>query len=341
MNSKVGFGIVGSGAVTRFHINAVNSIDNAFFAGIYSTDNETSAAIARQNGTRCFGSFDEMLECDEVDVVNICTPSALHCRQAVRALEKGKNVMVEKPLGLNVAECDEIIRAQRRSGKLCSAVSQHRFSDAALEVSRAVSGGLLGKIITAGAYMRYNRSPEYFSVSSWHGKLAHEGGGALINQSIHGLDLLRMFCGEVGAVNAMSKTLAHRIEVEDTFACVLEFKSGALGVVEGSTCLGVGYPRKTSICGTQGSIELVEDNIMRWDVSVPPLIPVIGDTLHSGANDPTAIAPNGHLRQIAEMADAVLDKGGISNDALSGRETVRLICAIYESAGSGNRIYLD
>jgi UDP-N-acetyl-2-amino-2-deoxyglucuronate dehydrogenase len=209
--------------------------------------------------------YEKLINSSAVDVVNICTPSGLHAKLAVRALNAGKNVMVEKPLGLNVKECDEVIQAAKQNKKICAVISQLRYSKSTGLVKKAIDEGGIGRPVEAGVYMKYYRAPEYYSSSKWRGTWQMDGGGALMNQGIHGVDLLLHFMGRVKSVQAITKTLMHKIEVEDTAIAIVEFENGAVGVIEGTTSVHPGYPRRFEICGTHGSIIMEEDRIIKWD----------------------------------------------------------------------------
>jgi predicted dehydrogenase len=281
-----------------------------------------------------------MISCPEIEVVNICTPSGTHADIAERLLLSGKHVMIEKPIALSVSDAEKVCRAAQKSGKLCSVISQLRFFDSAKKIKSAVDSGALGKITFVSAYMKYYRSPEYYAAADWRGRWDTDG-GLLMNQGIHGIDLLRYFVGEVEAVSAARRTLLHNIEADDTTAVILEFKNQALGIIEGTTSVYPGYDLAIEICGTKGSIRLEGNKIARWDCDAP--LDASGsevNTIGSGSA-PDSISHVGHLLQIENMLDAIREENLLISDAESGKRTVYLIDAIYRAAKENKRILIN
>ena len=337
---KIGFALIGSGAVSQFHIKAILECELTDLVGIFSVDSESAKKIAAQYGVRHFKTLDELLTCDDVEVVNICTPSGTHTELALKMLDSGKHVMVEKPLALTPQDCQSVIDAAKRSGRLCAVFAQLRFFEQVHAVKKAIDDGLLGKITIGSVYMKYYRSAEYYSLSDWRGTWEMDGGGALMNQGIHGIDLLRYLLGEVKSVSASCKTLCHDIEVEDTAVAILEYENEAIGVIEGTTSVYPGYSRILDINGTKGSIRLDENDIVRWDVDGAQYNVTEQTNKINGASDPTNISHMGHKLQIENMAKTILGEAELANDAESGKRTVELICAIYESSKQGTKINL-
>jgi predicted dehydrogenase len=262
----------------------------------------------------------------------------LHAKFAVEALKAGKHVIVEKPLALNLDDCRKIIEAEKKSGKICAVISQMRYDDTVRFVKAAIDDGHLGDMLAGSVYMKYYRKPEYYGNSSWRGTWAMDGGGALMNQGIHGIDLLLYFLGEAKAVMGCVKTLAHKIEVEDTAAAIVEFNSGAIGVIEAATSIKPGYPRMFELCGKKGAVGMQETAITKWDIDIKG--PVSPTEVRSGHNNHTNIEAEGHKRQFEELVNAICTNGKLSYNASDASKTVELICAIYESSKTGKRIEL-
>ncbi len=341
MACNIGFGIIGTGVAAHFHAKSILSIDNAHLVGIYGNNKEEAEAFASAYHTKVFPSAEALLNDDTIEAVNICTPSGLHAAYAIQGLQAGKNVIVEKPLALNAADCFAIVEAEKKSGKYCAVISQNRVTESTAFVKKAVDSGKLGKIVSTDVHMKYYRSEEYYTQSDWRGTWKMDGGGALMNQGIHGIDLMRYIMGEVHSVSAICKTLVHNIEVEDTAVAAIEYTSGALGVIVGTTCAYPGYPKTFSICGSKGSIHLEDERIVKWDVDfeIPHL-----DTINHGKNspsDPSIISTTGHRKQILDLIDSIQMKKPVFYSAEDAMKTVVLICAIYESSRKGQKIILN
>ena len=338
MSENLGFGIVGCGVIADFHANAIASLsDRARLIGVADVNADASETFARRHGTFAFESVEQMLESDEVDVVNICTPSGYHADSVVLAAESGKHIIVEKPVGITYEQLDRIKGACKKSGKKVAVISQNRFSRSIDMTKKAIEDGLLGTVVCGDIYMKYHRSQEYYDSGSWRGTRRIDGGGALMNQGIHGVDLLLYLMGEVKSVYAVSKTLARNIEVEDTLSAVLEYENGATGVIQATTSVYPGYPRRLDINGSKGSVVLDETSIIRWDFDEGARFEdvVLRPAFTSGASTPTAISPDGHIKQISDMIDAIRENRSPLVTLEDGIKAVELILAIYRSAETG------
>lgn len=334
-----GFGIVGCGTVATFHAMAIKDIPDAGLAGVYDKNVGLAKEFSVRNNTSFFENYEDMLSSDEIDIVTICTPSGLHADLAVKALEFGKHVVVEKPLALTEEECDRIIEAEKKSGKVCAVVSQLRFSKIISKVKKAISDGELGKIVEVGLHMKYHRDEEYYKNSEWRGTYAMDGGGALINQGIHGIDLLINFFGMPESVFAYSRTLHHKIEAEDTLVAVFEYKDGPIGVIEATTSITPGYPRTLSICGTKGSIVIEENTIKSCDIGGTNIASEQSDL--GGFSDPSTISHHGHRQEFEDVIDAVKTGRKPLVNTKEGKKCVELIRAIYKSSQMNEKIFLE
>ncbi len=332
----LGFGIVGCGGISAVHIAAIDLLPGAALVGVADRDIACARQTAQTHHTRVFASFADMLASPDVDIVSLCTPSGLHAPMTLEALKAGKHVVVEKPLALTLPDADAVIAQADASDRKVCVISQLRFSPAVQAVSQALAGGQLGRVVSARLTMHYWRSPQYYGSSPWRGTWAMDGGGALMNQGIHGVDLMLYLLGPVRRLSALTKTQTHAIETEDTAAALLEFASGAVGTLQASTTCHPGYPRTLEICGDGGSVVLREDSILSWDL--PGEAP---ETLHAQGNpaqDHKAIHPEGHRIQLENMINAVQGKEPLLVDAREGRKPLALILAVYESARQGTFI---
>jgi len=331
-NKKVRFGILGCGMAARLHAGAISAIDDGVLCAVCDADGKRAADFAKEYGEKVqvFDDFDAMLAAD-IDAVCICTPSGYHADQAIRALQSGKHVAIEKPMALCTQDADRIISACKNSGRLCTVILQNRFSDDVDRVKNLIDGGAFGKLVFCDLYMKYWRDDEYYRQKSWRGTLSLDGGGALMNQGIHGVDLLHYLVGDSTVLTARCKTVLHDIEAEDMAIAMLEFENGAEGVIEASTCAYPGFERRLEIIGTKGSVIFKENRIERlmiegkgaekFDVGVK-----------SGASTPDAIGFEKHAVQLGNFAAAILGKETLAVSANDGRLALRVIEDIYIKA---------
>ena len=340
---KLNFGIIGCGMIANSHANAVKSLEKAELIGITDVNENARKAFAEKYNTSSFNTPEELLSSPQIDVVCICTPSGLHAQLAIKAANAGKNIVVEKPMAITLQDCDEIIKACEVNKVKMAVISQLRFTDAMGKIKDAVGRNLLGRLVMGDVYMKYYRSPEYYGTGGWRGTWKMDGGGALMNQGIHGIDLLLYIMGPVKTVFGRAKTLARDIEVEDTASALLEFENGALGVIQGTTSIYPGTPRRIEINGDKGSIILEEDTIFKWDIEGQecPRDIITGHTTAGSASNPAAIRPEGHIRQIGDLMDAIIHDRRPLVDQYEGRKPVELILAIYESSKTGKAVKLQ
>lgn len=328
--------------IANWHANAIQAIEDVVLTSVTDTNREGAESFALKYGVKAFDSYEHMLLQGDIDVVCICTPSGLHASYAIMAAKAGKHIIVEKPMALNLAEADEVIQVCEYNNVKMEVISQLRFTPAVKKLKEAVDSGLLGRIVAGDIHMKFHRSQEYYDKGGWRGTWKMDGGGALMNQGIHGIDLLQYIMGPVKTLSAYTRTLARKIEVEDTAAAVVEFQSEALGVIQATTSIYPGYPRKLEMCGDRGSIVLEEDSIVRWDVEghVTPEDVIIQGTTSKAASDPSAFGIEGHILQIKDMVEAIKNDRKPLVDQYEGRKPIEIIMAIYESSKTGRLIEL-
>ncbi len=339
--SKLRFAIWGCGLISSFHANALLEIEDAVLVGAYDLNENARNNFCEKYKTKAFLSEEELVSSDEVDAVCICLPSGLHYNTAISCIKNKKHVVIEKPIALTSEQAGDIIKVAEEYGVFVSVISQLRYTNAVKEVKRIVESGKLGTITLGNAIMKYFRSPEYYAASNWRGTWAMDGGGALMNQGIHGVDLLQYLMGKVVAVSAFSKTLVHDIETEDTLTAVLEYENGAIGTIQATTSVAPGYGRRIEICGSKGSIVLCEDEIEVCDVEGEENLVSISKEKHASASNPSGIDSSLHAQQLRDFIKAVFADEKPWIDANEGKKTVDIICAIYESAKIGKKVYLD
>ncbi len=342
------FGIIGLGLIADFHARAIETMEGAEVYSCMSRSSEKAKAFGEKYSCTAYTNLDEMLRDPELDIVTVCTPSGNHLEPSLKIIEAGKHLIVEKPLEITLDRCDRILDAARRKKVKVSTIFPSRFHEASKIVKDAIYKNRFGKFVLGDAYVKWFRTQEYYDNGGWHGTKSLDGGGALMNQSIHAIDLLQWFMGPVESVKAYTETLGHkRIEVEDTSVAVLKFKNGALGVIEGSTAVYPGYLKKIELAGTNGSIVLEESDIKAWnfkeetekDKSIREIFSE-KDESSGGASDPGSIDFKPHQWQFEDFIDS-LNRGSRSIvEGEEGRKSVEIILAIYESAEKNCEVLL-
>ncbi|MFK5973880.1 MAG: Gfo/Idh/MocA family oxidoreductase [Flavobacteriaceae bacterium] len=347
-NKKFGFGIVGAGTISHFHARAIAKIKNAQLSGIYNSSKAKSDQFAKKYQCTSYSTLDEMLSRPEIDIVCICTPSGIHLEPAIASIKSGKHCIIEKPLEVTVERCDQIIEAARKAGVAVGVIFPSRFYEASMQLKKALDENRFGALTLGDTYVKWSRTPEYYQSGKWRGTWKYDGGGALMNQGIHSVDLLQWFMGPVASVQSVSANIRHKdIEAEDTIVSTLKFKNGALGTIECSTGVFPGSLKRVEIMGTSGSAILEEDHMIQWqfkeemneDQNIRKSM-LSGTVSHGGASDPADISFIGHQRQIEDFIHAIETKGTPLVDGEEGRKSVEIVCAIYESARLGRRIEL-
>lgn len=341
MKSVVRLAVIGVGMISSFHMNAIDAIEGVELAGVYDAPSmDRAREIAKSRGVTAYATLDALWQDKQVDGVCICTPSGTHGSLALEAIRNGKHVLIEKPMALTPEEC-EAIRVEAARGNLqVGVVSQLRFSPGIQLVRQAVQDGKLGKILYTELNMKYYRNADYYSGSTWRGTKTMDGGGALMNQGIHGVDLLQYIAGMPQAVFAQSRTLLHKVEVEDTLNAILLYENGALGNIVATTSVYPGFSRKLTICGENGTVGLEEDTICCWEMKDGSKAPDFEATTVRGSSDPNNISCEGHIRQIDNFAQAIRGAETLLVDAEEGCKPLRMIWSVYRSAEENTLIQL-
>ena len=343
-----GFGIIGCGMISDFHSAAIADIKNGKLVAVSSRKAENSQRLVDRYSIQAYSDYNEMLNRDDIDIVCVCTPSGAHMEPAVAAAEAGKHVIIEKPLEITLERCDDIIESCEKANVRLCAIFNSRFSDASQLVKDTVSSGRLGQLTLGDAYVKWYRSQDYYDSGDWRGTMELDGGGALMNQSIHAIDFLQYVMGPVESIQAFTDTLAHkRIDVEDVAVAALRFKNGALGVVEGTTAVYPGSLKKFEFSGTKGTIVLEEEDIITWEFEEEePEDAEIKQQFTEkksgggGASDPRAINNDNHRRQMINLIQSIENNIPHLVDGREGRKAVEIILAIYQSSKAGKTVHL-
>jgi len=341
-----GFAIVGCGMIAEFHIRALADVPGARLAALVSRNSANAEKILAKTQTPpvpITDSLETVLKRPDVDIVIITTPSGAHMDAAILAAKAGKHVVVEKPLEITPERCDRIIEACLQNNVQLCTIFPSRFADANLALKQAITAGKFGRLTLGETTCKWWRSQEYYDNGGWKGTQALDGGGAMMNQAIHNVDLLSWMMGPVTHITGFTATLAHeRIEVEDTAVACLRFASGALGVIQATTSVHPGYPKTIAIHGDHGSAEIEQEDVVRWDFNPETeddkalkekFSQKVGAS--GGASNPGSISHEYHARQLADFVRAINTNTAPMVDGQEGRKAVAIICGIYESMRTG------
>ena len=345
MNNTWNIGIIGAGMIADFHAMAINDIPNAHLIGFCDNGSGRSATLAKKYDTKAYTGYEELLNDAEIDLVIIATPSGLHMEPTILAAEKGIHVLCEKPLEITPARVDKMIQAHQSSNTYLGGIFNFRFSPVIDEVRSAIKEERMGKITFGGIHVPWWRDESYYD-SNWKGTLKLDGGGALMNQSIHMVDLLQHLMGPVHCLCTFADHLHHDIEAEDTAVAILKFKNGALGQIYGTTASYPGHLRKLEISGPDGTICMEEDSLTVWDFrkeisrDQEILKKFSAASQSGGAADPSAMTHHNHTKNIQSFLNSIEKKLPFDIDGSEARKAVEIIYAIYESQKKGKIIYL-
>ncbi|MFO7938070.1 MAG: Gfo/Idh/MocA family oxidoreductase [Kiritimatiellia bacterium] len=334
-----GFAILGTGLIARFHAKAVSDVSGAKLVGVCSRSQERAGAFAEEFGCCAYVNLERMLRNDSVDVLLVATPSGLHMEPTLAAARAGKHVLCEKPLEITPARIQNMIEAHRNAGTQLGCIFQMRHFPVLEPVREALRKKRFGRITHAAVYIPWWRSAEYYSESEWHGTKELDGGGALMNQSIHMIDLLCSMMPPVASVSAVLSSLGHPgIEVEDCASASILFEGGALGTVVGSTSSWPGRPKRLEITGTAGTVVIEDDNLLCFDFrdaeaqdeAIRRMFSAGAD--RAGAADPGAMTHAGHSACISDFVRALRENRPCEVNGVEAGKSVALIDAIYRSA---------
>ncbi|MCX7800223.1 MAG: Gfo/Idh/MocA family oxidoreductase [Fimbriimonadales bacterium] len=353
---KVRLGVVGCGAIFPTHADAIQRIGCAELAAVHDVLPERTEAAAAKYGCHASPTLEDLLQ--RVDAVSVCVPSGLHAEVGILAARAGRHVLVEKPIDTTLPKAERLVRACEEAEVRLGVISQHRFANDIQAARSAVQGGLLGPMLAGDAYIKWFRTQVYYDSGDWRGTWDLDGGGCLMNQGVHYIDMLQWIMGPVRAVRACCRTLAHDIEVEDVANALLEFESGAVGVLQGSTSCFPGFAERLELHGRHGTIVIEGDIAKVWEIWEDPVSdrskygrgvacqPTPNLHAHGSGkqlpHDPTAQWGEQHRLQIEDFCRATLEG---REPFLTGRmalEPLRVILAVYESSRrGGERVCLE
>jgi UDP-N-acetyl-2-amino-2-deoxyglucuronate dehydrogenase len=341
--SPIRVGIIGSGNISDTHARAARAVPGVEIVAVYGRQMSKASRLAELYGGQAYDNLDRFLDHRPMDMVAIGSPSARHADDGIAAAERGLHVLVEKPLDVNTARADALIAATHRAGVKLGLFFQDRLKPDVVQAKSIIDAGGLGKLLLVSGRVKWYRPPEYYRGVPQHGAKALAGGGALINQAIHTLDLLLYVVGPIARVHTRAAALLHDIEVEDTVVSTLEFANGALGSFEASTAVFPGYARRAEITGSAGTLIIEHDQISAVDLlpgstsGVP--VPVITPAASAfNAASPLVADATPHQRIVEDFVNAIRTNAQPICDGAEGRRSIAVIDAMYESARSNQPV---
>ncbi|MEC1523752.1 Gfo/Idh/MocA family oxidoreductase [Neobacillus niacini] len=349
MKREFGFAIVGTGLISTTHYEQISAIEGAKVVAVYSRSEQKAKALAEKTGTDWYTNYQEMLKRKEIDIVSIITPSGTHADMAIEAARAGKHVIVEKPMDISLEKAQQMIDVCREHHVKLSVISQHRFDPSSVKVKADIDSGRFGKMVLGQSSVNWYRPQSYYDTSKWRGTLKMDGGGVLINQAIHTIDLFQYFMGEVESVYAHTAILAHEgIEVEDVAVATVKFKHGGLGTIVGTTAAYPGLSARLEIIGTNGTAVIENDQLIKHylrnskneteAINLAEMkSPNRGD-LNAASGNPAALDGSSHRLQFIDMINAVKEDREPLVNGEEGLKPLKIISAIYQSARTGQPV---
>lgn len=339
-------GLIGGGNISETHARAARAIPGVEIAAVQGTNAEKIARICREHGGAPYHDFDSFLDHRPMDLVIIGSPSGLHAEQGIAAARRGLHVLTEKPIEITTARADALISAAKESHVQLAVIFQDRTKPYIRQLKIWLDQGLFGKILFVDARVKWFRPPGYYANSRWRGTLAFDGGGALINQGVHTIDLLLWLLGDVVRVQARTATLLHKIEAEDTAVATLEFSSGALGIFHVTTAAYPGYPRRVEISGSEGTVILEHDRIIAASLrnssaAVESALARLAESAkdeNQSASSAAVSDSRGHQAVLEDFLAAIQQNRAPACDGLEGRRSLALVESIYRAAKAPSRL---
>jgi len=335
-------GLIGAGNISDTHAAAAAAIDGVRIAAVCGRTREKADRLAARVGATAYDDLARFLEHRPMDMVVVGSPSGLHAGQGIAAAARGLHVLIEKPIDVTTVAADRLIAEAARAGVTLGVIFQDRMKPDVRRLKALLEAGRLGTPILASASVRWHRPPEYYKTSAWRGTRALDGGGALMNQGVHTVDLLLWLFGPVRRVFGKTATRLHPIEVEDTVVAVLEFASGAIGTLEAATSAYPGYPRRIELTGSEGTVRLDGDRLVAIDLREPVEgeVATEANPTSIAASSPVVADATAHRAVLEDFISAIARGVPPACDGAQGRASVAVIEAIYRSSSTNHPIDL-
>jgi len=327
-------GLIGGGNISNTHAKAARAIAGVDIAAVYGTNPDKVDRLSRDHGAAGYNDFAAFLR-HPMEMVIVGGPSGLHASQGIAAAQHGLHALVEKPIDISTKRADALIAECQKAGVKLGVIFQDRFKPDICRLRHFIREGRLGRLLLVDARVKWYRPPEYYRDSPWRGTWALDGGGALMNQGVHTVDLLLWLLGDVKIIKARTATLLHQIETEDTALALLEFSNGALGTLLATTAANPGYPRRVEITGSEGTVVLENDSIVKADLLGAP-VALIRESLadqNPSSSSPLVSDYRGHQLAIEDVIQAIRENTTPRCDGTEARRSVAVIEEIYRVAG--------
>jgi predicted dehydrogenase len=357
-NKQYRIAIIGIGAIAGMHARAIGDIPHTTLVAGSCRNEEKGQKFAAQFKCNWYGDYEKMLDSEKPDLVTICTPSGLHLEPTLACARRGVHVLCEKPLEITTARVDQMIEAMSTAGILLGGIFPQRYNPVVQTIHKAAAGGRFGQLACVSSHVPWWRDDAYYAPNRWQGKMQYDGGGAFMNQSIHGIDAIQWIASAamnlpdkkqnpVAEVFCFTARRGHDpklIEVEDTAVAVLKFRDGSLGQLLGATSMWPGSLKRIQVAGRDGTAEVLEDELttFRFRAEQPTdeeARKKFKATSHGGgAADPMAIDYSNHTRNIADFVGALDDARWPTIDGTEARKAVEIVEACYKSAQTGGLV---
>jgi predicted dehydrogenase len=327
-------GLIGGGNISETHARAARALPGVALAAIYGTNTKKVEFLSRKYGCKGYGDFGAFLQHRPMDFVAIGSPSGLHAAHGIAVAHHGLHVLTEKPIDISTSGADELIEATTNAGVKLGVFFQDRCKPGIRRLKEWIDQGVLGRLLLVDAKVKWYRPPEYYSQSKWRGTFELDGGGVLINQAIHTLDLMLWLIGDIARVEARIATVLHAIEAEDTAIVFSEFTSGALGSLQATTAAFPGYPRRLEITGTEGTVILEQDQIVEVNLKDAPEEVTADAPPHDMENtsSPRVTDVTGHQLILEDFVCAIQQDRIPVCDGREGRRSIELVERMYSAA---------
>ncbi|MFD3274498.1 Gfo/Idh/MocA family protein [Paenibacillus dendritiformis] len=326
------FAIVGCGVIAGIHAQGIASIEEAELTAVCDRNRANALQLAADSGAAVYERMEDLLRRDDIDVVVVSTPSGLHAEQTILAAQAGKHVLVEKPMAIRLEDAQRMMEACRENGVSLATVFPRRMSPQAQYARSLIREGRLGKLSLCSAYVKLYRDQAYYDSAGWRGTWELDGGGAMMNQGIHTVDMLQWLAGPVRSIVGRTGAVLRDIEVEDTALALLQFEHGAMGVLEITTTACAGTGHRLEIHGEKGTLIIEEDDIISLVID--------GEPIALPAFEPFRVIPDGHRIQIRDMALAVQQRRTPVVTGEDGLPSLAIILGTYRSSISKAEVAL-
>lgn len=334
-------GIVGCGVIAPSHVKGISETEGTLLYAVCDIVKERADVFAEKHGAKkVYYDYAQMLKDKDIDIIAVCTPSGIHGEMAIAAIKAGKHIVCEKPMEITTEKLNAVVNSAKKSNVKFSCVFQRRFSDSSVKIKKAIENGDLGKILVADTYLKYYRSAEYYKSGDWRATWEMDGGGALMNQGVHGIDLMSWLMGGINTLYTVARTQLHDIKVEDAALSVVQFNNGAIGVMEGTTCVNPAQSTRFEIHGERGSIIFDDSGIKLWQIDGKDYASETASDDGSGSDPIKALSNVSHTPIYQDLVHSIQNDTQTAVPPEEGRRAVETILAMYKSSKEKREIKL-